>query len=835
MTRSSGGNPRDGIMGSRKWVATRIGAITLVLIFLLSAIGAAHSNTLSTANAPSPTPSATLVRPPAETPLSSAYDWPELHLDSNLTGYTSKSTLMTSDAANLGVVWATNIYGAAFDSAAVAYDATVGETLAYVTTETGNIEAVNVANGQIVWGQWLGSPIRSSPVVSDGAVWIATLNNAAVYKFNATTGAIECHAVAPRPMEGSPTVGSPPGGVPSVYIASLDSGTTDGPTMGINAANCSIEWKFDDFHGTAGGWAAVSYTVDKAGTPLVLFGTADPDSGVYALNAVTGKEVWRFQSYNPPPSRYDVGAGVTISPPGKNGFADGVAYVPSKYGFMYALDLSTGKEIWGTDFATLGDSHVEQGLSTAAVYGTNLVFGYGEGVFDLNATNGKLIWNYHDPDKVEAISSPAIAGIGGTAIVAVGDLAGYVEIVSLASGKQLYTYKTGGSVTSSPAIVDGNIIVPSSDGFLYSFAVGGGNDAALPTTKVTSPTQGSDLANPNGDLAVHGSATDSVGVGGVEIAVQSSGTGGPWWNGTSNAWTQGPADNLATVADPGATTSGWTFSFPIPQSGGSFIVTANGMSIAGQSDIKGAEVGFDVMYSTSGPHLRASPSYVAPGGTVTVNGGGFTPGEKVEIRLLGQVLATVTAATDMSIPETRVVIPTSSAFGATVLNATGKTSGKSATVPISIGNSWDQFGYAPEHVGFEPNDPILNSLEFLGPGNGEQLAWHYEVGEPIESSPAVVNGVTYVGDGAGNLLAIDDYNGGLLWNFSLGSGKAIDGSPAVDAGLGCVFFGANDGSLDAVNATTGTLVWSDAVGGDVDAPVFSNGVIYVTSSSGKVE
>ena len=32
--------------------------------------------------------------------------------------------------------------------------------------------------------------------------------------------------------------------------------------------------------------------------------------------------------------------------PGVNGFADGVVYVPSKDGFVYALNLTTGAHLW---------------------------------------------------------------------------------------------------------------------------------------------------------------------------------------------------------------------------------------------------------------------------------------------------------------------------------------------------------------------------------------------------------------------------------------------------------------------------------------------------------
>jgi outer membrane protein assembly factor BamB len=53
--------------------------------------------------------------------------------------------------------------------------------------------------------------------------------------------------------------------------------------------------------------------------------------------------------------------------------------------------------------------------------------------------------------------------------------------------------------------------------------------------------------------------------------------------------------------------------------------------------------------------------------------------------------------------------------------------------------------------------------------------------------------------------------------------------------LGLVFVGSADGNLDAISVTTGQLVWTMQVGGDVLAPVFGAGMVYATSTSGAVE
>src|SRR5216683_7266793 len=94
--------------------------------------------------------------------------------------------------------------------------------------------------------------------------------------------------------------------------------------------------------------------------------------------------------------------------PGINGFADGVAYTVSKYGVIYAIDLTTGAQIWSYNYVqALGVKNAD--ISTPAVDGTNLVIGYNQGILDVNAVTGALIWTSTDPASIKAISSPAIA------------------------------------------------------------------------------------------------------------------------------------------------------------------------------------------------------------------------------------------------------------------------------------------------------------------------------------------------------------------------------------------------------------------------------------------
>jgi outer membrane protein assembly factor BamB len=70
----------------------------------------------------------------------------------------------------------------------------------------------------------------------------------------------------------------------------------------------------------------------------------------------------------------------------------------------------------------------------------------------------------------------------------------------------------------------------------------------------------------------------------------------------------------------------------------------------------------------------------------------------------------------------------------------------------------------------------------------------------------------------------------VKWNFAHG---AFDSSPAVVNGV--VYFGSWDENVYAVDASTGTKLWSYAVGSGVySSPAVANGVVYVSSDDGKV-
>ena len=77
--------------------------------------------------------------------------------------------------------------------------------------------------------------------------------------------------------------------------------------------------------------------------------------------------------------------------------------------------------------------------------------------------------------------------------------------------------------------------------------------------------------------------------------------------------------------------------------------------------------------------------------------------------------------------------------------------------------------------------------------------WPVETGNAIQSSPAVANGVVYVGSEDGYLYAYDAVSAAKLWTTA--TGNAIWSSPAVANGM--VYIGSYDFSLYAYALNAG--------------------------------
>ena len=236
-------------------------------------------------------------------------------------------------------------------------------------------------------------------------------------------------------------------------------GTNHGLVIAVRASTGRVLW-----HRQFAGCVAASPAV---GDGLVYVGFMDPPpcrgnapSFVAALDARTGKTVWRFQ------------AGVVETSPL---LAEGRVYFGSWDHRIYALNAKTGRLGWS--FAT-GD-RVKAGVAFA---GRTIFAGSYDGrVYALDAINGRLRWATEGGTLGGLYATPSVA----KGRVLVGSTNGRVYAFATSTGKLLWSTRTGSYVYSPAALSDGTAYIGSYDHRLYALSQATGQirwafDAAAP-------------------------------------------------------------------------------------------------------------------------------------------------------------------------------------------------------------------------------------------------------------------------------------------------------------------------------------------------------------------
>jgi outer membrane protein assembly factor BamB len=146
-----------------------------------------------------------------------------------------------------------------------------------------------------------------------------------------------------------------------------------------------------------------------------------------------------------------------------------------------------------------------------------------------------------------------------------------------------------------------------------------------------------------------------------------------------------------------------------------------------------------------------------------------------------------------------------------------------AGVTDSVVYDWPMFRYDAANSG-TPDDiaPVTHDLLWT-----TDLLMDKDALSLGGSSPAIVDGVVYIGSNNGYMHALDASSGITLWSRALGSFKAS--SPAVVGGVVYVRFW--EGIDYALNASTGAVIWKSSRGGYSDSsPAVVNGVYFARST-----
>jgi eukaryotic-like serine/threonine-protein kinase len=136
--------------------------------------------------------------------------------------------------------------------------------------------------------------------------------------------------------------------------------------------------------------------------------------------------------------------------------SNGILYVGSRDGKLYALDILGGKKLW--DFQTVSWVDTSPAVVNGVVY-----FGSNDGnLYALDARSGKLVWKFSAVFPVK--SSPAVAD--GKVYFGTDD--NMVYALDAETGKKAWAASTGDYVQASPVVADGLVFAGSWDGYMYA-------------------------------------------------------------------------------------------------------------------------------------------------------------------------------------------------------------------------------------------------------------------------------------------------------------------------------------------------------------------------------
>jgi eukaryotic-like serine/threonine-protein kinase len=251
-------------------------------------------------------------------------------------------------------------------------------------------------------------------------------------------------------------------------------GSYDHTIYALDAASGVELWKF-----TTGGPVFSAPIFWHEGTRTWLF-AASSDRIVYAIDAAQGRQIWVHAAQDFRPTL----GGARLSAPalGKAKGVD-VVFVPywiwdsslghnEQHGGVIALSAREGRPVWRKD---LDDNE----LTTSIVKGSLLLLGTSNGnVLALDADDGREKWRQTELDSVR--SQPAFAETTAGPLVIMASKYGTIRALDPRDGTERWRHKTGDRITGAPAVLGSGagakVLVGSYDRQLYALDAASGKE-----------------------------------------------------------------------------------------------------------------------------------------------------------------------------------------------------------------------------------------------------------------------------------------------------------------------------------------------------------------------
>jgi outer membrane protein assembly factor BamB/orotate phosphoribosyltransferase len=230
-------------------------------------------------------------------------------------------------------------------------------------------------------------------------------------------------------------------------------GSDSGIFWCLNANDGSVAWKFEvNARGHKNLWSSPALHGGK-----VFFGSYD--GNVYCLDAKSGAEVWRFIGAD------WVGSSPALAPDLGMLFIGLEFAAAGKRGSIVALSLANGEKLW--EHMTRRYTH-----ASPAYWAERQVVACGSNdneMYLFDALNGAVCWRFETrgagSEKGSIRHAPAFDVKRGHLVSGCAD--GYIYIIDVETGKEVWSVRTDNTIYTVPLVVDDMAYVGSTDKYLY--------------------------------------------------------------------------------------------------------------------------------------------------------------------------------------------------------------------------------------------------------------------------------------------------------------------------------------------------------------------------------
>ncbi len=312
----------------------------------------------------------------------------------------------------------------------------------YFVGASGNVQALDRRTGVLMWTFNTGdnpSDAITPAIGPDGAVYVGSAVPKKLFKLNGQTGAKLWEFQAGAAFHATPALAED---------GLLYAGNYDGKLYCLNSTNGQQLWSY----ATSG---AIVSSPALGVNGMIYFGSYD--YSVYALNRTNGGLVWKFATGSYLPRSPAIGA-------------DGTVYIPSLDNHIYALNGVTGGQRWvfavgsypSLSPAIGPDGSVFIGLTDGSLYSIDGLSGSAHLVRTASGT----------------VTEGAAVGADGTLYFTANSL---LYDINITNGALVWSYTAGGMAYPPLLAPDGKLYFGSADGNMHCLASASTNGLALST------------------------------------------------------------------------------------------------------------------------------------------------------------------------------------------------------------------------------------------------------------------------------------------------------------------------------------------------------------------